>query len=108
VSYTDSKFFVKGTAVRLKYAVLFSSMSFEKERDLLRSFGHTVENSGNSPTMPTWARWKSEAMQPPGKDGSLRFPAGVISAAGLAMADRSFTYTTTEWFSRTVSVASED
>jgi len=44
VSYTDSKFFVNGKTVRLKYAVLFSSMSFQKERLLLRSFGHTVEN----------------------------------------------------------------
>lgn len=49
VSYTDSEFFVQGTRARLKFAVLFSGMSFEKEVKLLNHLGQTFEND--------WALW---------------------------------------------------
>lgn len=44
VSYTDSEFDLAGRPVRLKYALLFSNLSFEQERSLLENLGSTREN----------------------------------------------------------------
>lgn len=44
VSYTDSEFTVQGKVVRPKFAVLFSGLSFEAERRLLKNLGDQYEN----------------------------------------------------------------
>jgi hypothetical protein len=46
VSYTDSEFFPQGRPNRLKFALLFSNMSFDAERKLLNRTGETFENDG--------------------------------------------------------------
>jgi hypothetical protein len=47
VSYTDSEFFVPDKPpTRLKFALLFSNMSFGAERKLLNRTGETFENDG--------------------------------------------------------------
>lgn len=44
ISYTDCAFLLKGDQVRLKFAVLFSNLSFDVERGLLKQYGETYEN----------------------------------------------------------------
>lgn len=44
VSYTDSTFFVDGHWRRLKFALVFSNLCFEEERELLEGLGMESEN----------------------------------------------------------------
>ncbi|MES2244210.1 MAG: hypothetical protein V4639_15145 [Pseudomonadota bacterium] len=44
VSYTDSEFFLEGAAIRPKFALLFSNISFEEEHRLLNRLGQELEN----------------------------------------------------------------
>lgn len=50
VSYTDSEFEIAGSAVRPRFALLFSNLSFESERSLLKNFGRLTEND--------WVLWR--------------------------------------------------
>jgi hypothetical protein len=44
VSYTDAEFFLDGRAIRPKFVLLFSNMSFDEERSLLNRLGSELEN----------------------------------------------------------------
>jgi hypothetical protein len=44
VSYTDSEFYLGGAAIRPKFALLFSNISFESEHQLLNRLGMELEN----------------------------------------------------------------
>jgi hypothetical protein len=51
ISYTDCEFNLNETPTRLRFAVLFSNMSFNDEVALLRNFGSLTEND--------WAVWRA-------------------------------------------------